>query len=172
MKLLDLLNEDYKISAPRLKTINNISKDINKNAGISGSGKKKSPKTPSIYKKDDDITKERKKKTLLLSKEVEDISRIIKVHKSEIESLKSIINKTYDEYVDEVIQSRIKKGNIYKDRNDAIRILSKIGKIMSQKERKERKTNYINNINDMELEINKLILRRRELWNQLESLDV
>ena len=172
MKLLDLLNEDYKISAPRLKTINNISKDINKNAGISGSGKKTSPKTPSIYKKDDDITKERKKKTLLLSKEVEDISRIIKVHKTEIESLKSIINKTYDEYVDEVIQSRIKKGNIYKDRNDAIRILSKIGKIMSQKERKERKTNYINNINDMELEINKLILRRRELWNQLESLDV
>ena len=171
MKLLDLLNEDYKISAPRLKTINKISKDINKNAGVSGSGKKKSPVTPSTYKKDDDITKERKKKIMSLSKEVEDISRTIKVYKTEIDSLKSIANKTYDEYVDAVIQNQNERGKIYKNRMDAIRILSKIGKLESPKEIKKWKTRYINEINDFELEINKLILKRREIWDELESLE-
>lgn len=168
---LQTIKEDYKISAPRLKSINKISKDINKNAGVSGSGKKKSPVTPSTYKKDDDITKERKKKIMSLSKEIEDISRSIKVYKTEIESLKSIANKTYDEYVDAVIQNQIERGKIYKDRMDAIRILSKIGKLESPKERKQWKTRYINEINDFELEINKLILKRREIWDELESLE-
>ena len=171
MKLLDLLNEDYKISAPRLKTISKISKDINKNAGVSGSGKKKSPVTPSIYKKDDDVTKERKKKIHSLSKEFEKITRTIKAHKNEIESLKSITNKTYDEYVDGVILSRIKLGNVYKNREDAIKILNRIGKLMPQKERKELNNYYINDINNMESEINKLTLRKREIWDELESLD-
>jgi hypothetical protein len=168
---LHIIKEDYKISAPRLKSINKISKDINKNSGISGSSKKNSPKTPSIYKKDDDVTKERKKKIHSLSKEFENITRTIKSHKNEIESLKSITNKTYDEYVDGVILSRVKLGNVYKNREDAIKILNRIGKLIPRKERKELNNHYIDNINDMESEINKLTLRKKEIWDELESLD-
>jgi uncharacterized protein (UPF0335 family) len=42
---------------------------------------------------------------------------------------------------------------------------------MPQKERKELNDYYINNINDMESEINKLTLRKKEIWDELESLD-
>ena len=105
--------DDYKISAPRSKSISKISSSLNKNVEIGGTPKKKYASTPKVVVPMDDETKEKNKERSVLEKQLTKLSE-------EISKIKVCIEKDipyYDESIDDngrIWNTRVSKPQLKK----------------------------------------------------------
>ncbi len=115
-QLKSIINEsfdDYKMSAPRSKSITKISSSLNKNVEIGGTPKKKYTSTPKEVVPMDDETREKNKERSTLEKQLTKLS-------DEISKIKLCIEKDipyYDETIDDngrIWNTRVSKPQLKK----------------------------------------------------------